>query len=241
MVWSCPSPIHDNPQIRISTGPRTRLRRWWDALPSIIPGSEDYYSRWMIRLSKWAAVCAVSTYIIITERQVHDNYPRELPGDKDLWSFSQTAALLLALTPLWPLIMALIESGEVIHKRALTDRGSTFTRDTESLRSTPSVRSGKSRVTPGSDAPPYGDGGESSPFLPLDMKSPITPREPTYSPEAMFSPEQRGIGKAGEGDSYPFPPSWKSSSDTALPRQRKAHQASSSTSDVYELEPLNKE
>lgn len=89
MVWSCPSSIHDNPQRRTPTNPRSFFRRWYEALPTILPGSEDYWSRWAIRITKWMGALIIMTYIIITETQIHDNNPRELPGEKNWWSFSQ--------------------------------------------------------------------------------------------------------------------------------------------------------
>ncbi|KAG8999072.1 hypothetical protein FRB93_013342 [Tulasnella sp. JGI-2019a] len=110
LVYSCQSKVHDIPDKPRNT-PVTRMswwRRWWAARPLLVPNPEEahYRVRVAIRASKWVAGLIVASYAIMTEVQIHANKGMILPGEDNIWSFSQAAAVMLSVAPLWPLAMA---------------------------------------------------------------------------------------------------------------------------------------
>ncbi|KAG8986978.1 hypothetical protein FRB94_002316 [Tulasnella sp. JGI-2019a] len=109
LVLSCRSPVHDErPDLRnlkIIEG----VKRFWKHVVLRIPDpnpkyDRHYWTRWGIRISTLTASLVVLMYIIMSEMQIKRNVV--LSGENQFWTFSQSAAVLLALTPLWPIAIA---------------------------------------------------------------------------------------------------------------------------------------
>ncbi|KAG8874510.1 hypothetical protein FRB98_008392 [Tulasnella sp. 332] len=112
LVFSCQSEVHDmpdQPRMRF-TGSKSRWERWWAARPRLVPEHDEHYRvRVAIRASKWIAGIIVVSYAVMAEVQIAANKTMILPGESNIWSFSQAAAVMLSIAPLWPLAMAYSE------------------------------------------------------------------------------------------------------------------------------------
>ncbi|KAG8992141.1 hypothetical protein FRB94_011942 [Tulasnella sp. JGI-2019a] len=104
MVYSCQSKVHDSPRESL-TGWRFWFKDWWAGV--------DHDSHYRIRIailgSKCVAGLIVLAYAMMAEWQIHLNRKMILPapgGEDRIGNFSQAAAVLLSISPLWPLWMA---------------------------------------------------------------------------------------------------------------------------------------
>ncbi|KAG8863339.1 hypothetical protein FRB96_008831 [Tulasnella sp. 330] len=109
LVLTCTSPVHDErPDLR-HMQTKDGATRFWRTfvlrLPDLTIKVDRYYwMRWLIRISTVSATLVVLMYIIMSETQIKKNVV--LSGESNFWTFSQSAAVLLALTPIWPIAIA---------------------------------------------------------------------------------------------------------------------------------------
>ncbi|KIO28097.1 hypothetical protein M407DRAFT_72334, partial [Tulasnella calospora MUT 4182] len=113
MVFSCTNPVHQLPRPSVADVPenqpktlRGRMRQasMFVRIDAKNPNDEHAMARLMNRISNAVAGMVVLMFIIISERQIKVN--NVLPGENNLWSFSQLAALMLAVAPVWPIAIS---------------------------------------------------------------------------------------------------------------------------------------
>ncbi|KAG8906596.1 hypothetical protein FRC01_007951 [Tulasnella sp. 417] len=117
MVFSCPSPVHETPltygHITKKSGLGGKLLYWIECSKHFLypKTSSDLRARWLIRISQLVAFTIVVGFIVYTELQIKAN--KLLSGESEIWSFSQSAAVFLALSPIWPIAIAWLRKNEV--------------------------------------------------------------------------------------------------------------------------------
>lgn len=113
MVFSCTNPVHQLPRPSVAVVPegqprtlRGRMRQasMFVRIDTKNTNDEHALARLLNRISNGVAGMVVLMFIIISERQIKVN--NVLPGENNLWSFSQLAALMLAVAPVWPLAIS---------------------------------------------------------------------------------------------------------------------------------------
>ncbi|KIO28114.1 hypothetical protein M407DRAFT_231387, partial [Tulasnella calospora MUT 4182] len=111
MVFSCPSEVHETPlkydHIESDTSTvKGRIIRWLQCIKHFLyPKGEDLlWERWWIRISQMFAFAIVIGFVTLSELQITEN--NVLSGENAIWSFSQSAAVFLALSPIWPIGVA---------------------------------------------------------------------------------------------------------------------------------------
>ncbi|KAG8923144.1 hypothetical protein FRC00_006573 [Tulasnella sp. 408] len=111
MVFSCPSPVHEIPikygHIESDTSTiKGTIIRWLHCIKYFLYPKDDelLWERWWIRLSKLFAFAIVVGFVALSELQITEN--NVLSGENEIWSFSQSAAVFLALSPIWPIGVA---------------------------------------------------------------------------------------------------------------------------------------
>ncbi|KAG9045303.1 hypothetical protein FS837_006538 [Tulasnella sp. UAMH 9824] len=111
MVFSCPSPVHEIPikydHIESDTSTiKGKIIHWLHCIKYFLYPKDDelLWERWWIRVSKLFAFAIVIGFVALSEVQITVN--DVLSGENEIWSFSQSAAVFLALSPLWPIGVA---------------------------------------------------------------------------------------------------------------------------------------
>ncbi|KIO25897.1 hypothetical protein M407DRAFT_24750 [Tulasnella calospora MUT 4182] len=117
MVFSCPSSVHETPlKYNDIKGDKSSLKgkllyqaKCWKYF--LYPkGSPDLLERWLIRISQLVALTIVVGFTVYTELQITANHL--LSGENEIWSFSQSAAVFLALSPIWPIAIAWLRKND---------------------------------------------------------------------------------------------------------------------------------
>ncbi|KAG8922841.1 hypothetical protein FRC01_013538 [Tulasnella sp. 417] len=115
MVFSCPSPVHETPlnYDHIESNNSTvkgKILRWLQCIKHFLYPKDDdlIWERWWIRISQLFAFAIVAGFFVLSEVQISTNSINRflLSGENDIWSFSQSAAVFLALSPIWPIGIA---------------------------------------------------------------------------------------------------------------------------------------
>ncbi|KAG8924622.1 hypothetical protein FRC00_004912 [Tulasnella sp. 408] len=111
MVFSCTSPAHETPinydHIEPSTSKiKGRIVRWLHCGKYFLYPKDDglLRQRLWIRISMLFAFTIVVVFITLSELQITEN--NVLSGENEIRSFSQSAAVFLALSPIWPIGVA---------------------------------------------------------------------------------------------------------------------------------------
>ncbi|KAG8986203.1 hypothetical protein FRB90_004149 [Tulasnella sp. 427] len=117
MVFSCTNPVHQLPRPSVTEVPenqpktlRGRMRQasMFVRIDKSSQKDEHALARMLNRLSNAVAGLVVLMFIVISERQIKVN--NVLPGENILWSFSQLAALMLAVAPVWPIAISYLSN-----------------------------------------------------------------------------------------------------------------------------------
>ncbi|KIO27520.1 hypothetical protein M407DRAFT_23209 [Tulasnella calospora MUT 4182] len=120
MVFSCPSEVHETSlkydHIESDTlSIKGRILRWLHCIKHFLYPKDDtlLWERCWIRISQLFAFAIVVGFFALSELQIREN--RVLPGENEIWNFSQSAAVFLALSPIWPIGIAWLRK----HKSSL--------------------------------------------------------------------------------------------------------------------------
>ncbi|KAG8895457.1 hypothetical protein FRC01_012352, partial [Tulasnella sp. 417] len=123
MVFSCTNPVHQIPRPSVADVPENRTLRGRMRQASMyvrVKDTNDQHAaaRLLNRISNAVAGMVVLMFLVISEKQIKVN--NVLPGENNLWSFSQLAALMLAVAPVWPIAISYLSKAHEKKERKRT-------------------------------------------------------------------------------------------------------------------------